>query len=95
MNTTTKVILSIVGVIGVGALIYFLTKPKEAAKPVASTGNGNAINLNLNGLPNGAINLSAGFTGTDANGEQVVNGMTAAQYLAAGYSAADVALIFA
>jgi hypothetical protein len=93
MNTTTKVIIAILGVIGVGALIYFLTKPKEAAKPTTSTGSGNSFNLSLGGWEQSYG--GTGLNGVNSNGEQVINGMTQAQYLAAGYPAADVALIFA
>ena len=99
MNTTTKVILAIIGVLGVGAIVYFLTKPKEAAKPTINTGSGNTVNL---GFPLGGSNTVGaqapadfGFTGTNAQGEQVVNGMTAAQYLAGGYTQAEVNQIFA
>lgn len=97
MSTTTKVILAIIGVLGVGALIYFLAKPKEAAKPSINTGSGNNLSLSF-GTPansaSGTVPADFGFNGINNDGDKVVNGMTAAQYLAAGYSQADVNLIF-
>ena len=94
MNTTTKVILAIVAVLGVGALVYFLTKPKETPKPTVNTGSGNSLNIDLGSVMGG----NAGITGgnyVNGEGEQVINGMTATQYLAAGYSQSEVNQIFA
>lgn len=97
METSTKVILSVLGVIAIGVVIYLVTKPKEISKPIANTGNGNVLNLGFvtpASSASGTIPSDFGFNGTNTNGEQVVNGMTQEQYLAAGYSEADVALLF-
>lgn len=83
MNTKNIIFIFLgITVLGLIGWLFYSNSKKTTTAPVSSTGSGNSLNLNLGGI------------GQTSDGVKTVNDLTAAEYLAIGFSQSEVDAMF-
>lgn len=93
-----KNVLIILGVLTVGGIIiYLVVSNSKTTNIAANTNAGTGFNPITGQYNNGSNYVGTGQSATSTNlndPNAIVNGMTREQYMAAGYSQADINLLF-